>query len=142
MTKKYYQEHKAEIAEKKRLYQQTLEYKSRHRISELKYSRSKKGKEADRRFWKTEAGRAIQRRAGIQKLSTPEGRLKHCAVCSIGRDIRNGKIKRGPCVVCGDSKTQAHHYLGYARENWRNVQWLCPKHHKEAHALKLVRACE
>lgn len=134
MTKKYYQEHKAEIAERKRAYQQTPEYKVIHKRSELKYSRTEKGKESDRRFWKTKAGREVQRRSGMQKLSTPEGRLKHSAVSTVGREVRNGKLKREPCMICKDLKTQAHHYLGYARENWRNVQWLCRKHHDEAHS--------
>lgn len=44
-----------------------------------------------------------------------------------------GLLKRLPCEVCGDEKVQAHHHKGYELSVWFNVQWLCPKHHREAH---------
>lgn len=43
-------------------------------------------------------------------------------------------LKKEPCMVCKSEKTDAHHYLGYEKENWLNVQWLCRKHHALAHA--------
>lgn len=44
--------------------------------------------------------------------------------------IRDGKIKRMPCRVCGDLKSEAHH------DDYKkpfNVKWLCFKHHREYH---------
>ena len=52
------------------------------------------------------------------------------------RAIKSGVIKKSACeaqkcdVIDG---TQAHHWLGYSKENWLNVAWLCPKHHADAH---------
>jgi len=44
--------------------------------------------------------------------------------------IRDGKINRLPCEVCGDLKSQAHH-PDYRRPLF--VKWLCFKHHRELH---------
>lgn len=45
-------------------------------------------------------------------------------------------LKKQPCMECGAEKVQAHHHVGYAPENWLNVQWLCKKHHMAAHYSK------
>lgn len=44
--------------------------------------------------------------------------------------IRNKKLKKLPCSICGDMKTQAHH-TDYNKP--LDVTWLCFKHHREAH---------
>ena len=44
--------------------------------------------------------------------------------------IKKGKLKRKPCVVCGDKNVLPHH------EDYNNpfqVIWICEKHHKEYH---------
>ncbi len=45
--------------------------------------------------------------------------------------LRAGKINKLPCFICG-KKAHAHH-PDYDRP--LDVVWLCPKHHKEAHAI-------
>jgi DNA-binding NarL/FixJ family response regulator len=45
--------------------------------------------------------------------------------------IKNGKLKRLPCEVCG-SYAQAHHD-SYLPEDRLNVRWLCQVHHAEWH---------
>jgi hypothetical protein len=47
--------------------------------------------------------------------------------------VSRGKIKQLYCLVCDDSKSEAHHYLGYNGEHWKDVIWLCKKHHMELH---------
>lgn len=44
--------------------------------------------------------------------------------------LRNGTIKRSPCSVCGNIKSEAHHpdYLKPLE-----VMWLCKKHHSKIH---------
>ena len=44
--------------------------------------------------------------------------------------IKRNKLIRKPCEVCGDKKSEAHHH-NY--EDYRNVSWLCFKHHREHH---------
>ena len=48
--------------------------------------------------------------------------------------IAAGKLSRGPCVICGTSKTEGHH-PDYGKP--LNVIWLCKKHHTELHQGKL-----
>lgn len=57
----------------------------------------------------------------------PEAARAHNAVSNA---IRDGKLKRLPCSVCGDKNSQAHH-LDYTRPLY--VQWLCFKHHRTRH---------
>jgi len=48
--------------------------------------------------------------------------------------LKEGKIKKKPCVVCGSRELIMHH------ENYNNpkqVIWLCEYHHKEYHDGKL-----
>lgn len=47
------------------------------------------------------------------------------------RAIQTGKIKRQPCEVCSDPKSQAHHE-DYTKP--LEITWLCRKHHDERHA--------
>ena len=47
--------------------------------------------------------------------------------------MRRGEITRGPCEVCGSSKTHGHHE-DYSRP--LDVVWLCGLHHRELHRLE------
>ncbi len=49
---------------------------------------------------------------------------------AVSNAIRDGRLTRQPCEVCGDIKSQAHHE-DYSRP--LDVQWLCFKHHRETH---------
>lgn len=44
--------------------------------------------------------------------------------------VRCGKIKKLPCEVCGDKKTDGHH-TDYSKA--LDVRWLCRTHHAEIH---------
>lgn len=50
--------------------------------------------------------------------------------------VRRGKIKRGPCEVCGAEKAHAHHD-DYGKP--LAVRWLCPFHHRQHHAEETKR---
>jgi hypothetical protein len=50
---------------------------------------------------------------------------------TVNNAVRDGRLQRQPCWCCGD-KAQAHH-PDYSRP--LDVVWLCPKHHKQAHAI-------
>ena len=58
---------------------------------------------------------------------------KYRARNAVNNALRDGKIVRQPCQ-CVDPKTQAHHARGYV--NALDVDWLCLKHHREAHGQK------
>ncbi|SHI96154.1 hypothetical protein SAMN05444404_1098 [Ruegeria lacuscaerulensis ITI-1157] len=57
----------------------------------------------------------------------PQKAWAHAATASA---LRRGLLTRKPCEVCGAEKTDAHH-PDYDRP--LVVQWLCRKHHKQAH---------
>jgi len=48
--------------------------------------------------------------------------------------IRRGKIKRGPCVVCGAKNAHGHH-MDYSKP--LELTWLCQKHHNQYHSGKI-----
>lgn len=51
------------------------------------------------------------------------------------RAVKNGKVIKKPCEICGNPKSEGHH------EDYRShlkVRWLCFKHHREAHNQKPV----
>lgn len=79
-------------------------------------------------YIRTEAGKASHQKAcNLWAERHPE---KRKASHIVGRALRDGKIKRQPCWVCGE-KAHAHH-PDYDRP--LDVVWLCPLHHKQAHA--------
>jgi len=43
--------------------------------------------------------------------------------------VKNGKLKKGCCIICGDKKAEAHHHRGYTKRYYLDVIWLCRKHH-------------
>ena len=50
----------------------------------------------------------------------------------VGNAVRDGKLKRHPCLVCGHEKVEGHH-PDYSRP--LDVVWLCNAHHREAHKV-------
>lgn len=55
---------------------------------------------------------------------------KCAARAAVGRAIRDGRMVRLSCEVCGNSKTQAHH-ADYSKP--LEVRWLCFVHHRMEH---------
>lgn len=83
-------------------------------------------------YQKTESGReAVRRAKDAYKARLPRRRAAHVAV---GNAVRDGRLV--PWPVCAlpecNRKPQAHH-PDYDRP--LDVVWLCPTHHKQAHAL-------
>lgn len=59
------------------------------------------------------------------------------AVRTLNNAVRDGRIQKQPCEVCGSKESQAHHddYLKPLE-----VKWLCDSHHKERHRVLKGRA--
>ena len=58
---------------------------------------------------------------------------KKKAIYKSSNAIRDGKLTRKPCEVCGKEKAQAHHD-DYSKP--LDVRWLCVKHHNEHHVAQ------
>lgn len=48
----------------------------------------------------------------------------------VGNAVRDGRLLKQACFICGNEKTEAHH-PDYSRP--LDVTWMCSKHHKETH---------
>jgi len=56
---------------------------------------------------------------------------KYRANCMVNNAIRNNKLFRDPCEICGATKNIHAHHDDYAKP--LNVRWLCPVHHSQWH---------
>lgn len=57
--------------------------------------------------------------------------LRRKAQVVVGNALRDGRLARLPCLICGE-KAEAHHTHYDAP---LEVVWLCSAHHKQAHAM-------
>ena len=76
----------------------------------------------------TENGRANGNKA--KKAYLDRNPIKNAAHTMVHNAIRDGKLKRQPCEVCGNQIAQAHHD-DYSKP--LDVRWLCTTHHAEWH---------
>ena len=114
-TKKQAREHRKRNADYYRQYDRSRANLP-HRVEMRKrYAQSKDGKEAAKRA----------NRRYIQRNST-----KRAAHVLTGNAIRDGKLEKKPCEVCGSAQVHAHHD-DYMKP--LEVRWLCPAHHKQWH---------
>lgn len=63
-------------------------------------------------------------------------REKYLAHCKVSYAIRHGKLKKLPCQVCGDPKSESHHE-DYSKP--LEVIWLCRTHHIAADRTRRER---
>lgn len=80
--------------------------------------------------------RRAKRREQVRawRARNPDWREKYAKQRKASRDVtnavRDGRLIRQPCEVCGADKVEGHH-LDY--DKTLEVIWLCPTHHREAH---------
>lgn len=102
---------------------------------------------ADVKRWygRTHTSRAAYER---KRFATPARRAKAAEYVRMHRErhperakarqrtndaIKRGILKRRPCRVCGNPKSQAHH-KDYSK--WWLIDWLCFKHHRAEHGQR------
>lgn len=87
-----------------------------HRVAgRAAYARTKRGREVH----------AVALRKSTAKY--PERKMANVA---LNNAVRDGRIEKKPCEVCGAPKSQGHHD-DYSKP--LEVRWLCSKHHREVH---------
>ena len=84
----------------------------------------------NRKYLATPKGKAARARATKTYRERNRDRLE--AHNAVAYALRTGRLDRWPCEVCGESAVEAHHPHYSAP---LLVTWLCPAHHKQAHAL-------
>ena len=65
-----------------------------------------------------------------KKRWAERNREKRAAHTIVGNAVRDGRLIKEPCHICGDETVQAHH-PDYSQP--LPVVWVCDKHHKEIH---------
>jgi len=106
-----------------------------NRIAKIEYYRSYDRQRASlphrvvarKKFLETLSGKLARARATANYAVTYA--IRKQANIATGNAIRDGRLKRLPCFVCGE-KAQAHH-PDYSSP--MAVSWLCPKHHAQTH---------
>jgi hypothetical protein len=104
----------------------------RHAVNEKRKYELRKAREGRKdKIVLTPEERKERKRQHWHKLD-PEKRL---ARRMVRQAIKDRRLVRGPCIVCGKiDYTEAHH-TDYAKP--LDVQWLCYEHHLEAHGKTL-----
>lgn len=78
-----------------------------------------------------ERGKLPHRKAQLLSLAKrPEAKEKTRASQAVKNAVRDGRLKRQPCHVCGASKVEGHH-THYS--HYLEVIWLCRSHHVQLH---------
>lgn len=79
-----------------------------------------------------------ERKAAVRKYAEQSKELhpeRYKARNAVSNAIRDGRLQRQPCNVCGNLKVEAHHE-DYSKP--LSVEWLCFQHHREhAHGQAL-----
>ncbi len=72
-------------------------------------------------------------------MTTQTQKLHNRARGAVAAALDRGRLSRPDvCSACGsDGRLQAHHYLGYEREHYLDIEWLCLDCHKGRHATDL-----
>ena len=92
--------------------------------------RTQEHREATRRYAQTPEGRAISNRA--KRAWIERNKLARAAHIILENALRDGRITKRACEVCGSKVAHGHHD-DYAKP--LDVRWLCSKHHAEHHVL-------
>lgn len=71
-----------------------------------------------------------QQAATYQRNRRKRNPEKYQAHNAVNNAMRDGRLERQPCEVCGSLISQAHHD-DYSKP--LDVRWLCFKHHREVH---------
>jgi hypothetical protein len=94
----------------------------------MPYANPEDRRAAVRRYHRDPVNRSI---VGAAKRRWAErNREKRKAHVAVGNAIRDGKLVKGPCEVCGEQEVHGHHD-DYGKP--LEVRWLCLVHHGAAH---------
>lgn len=112
----------------KRNRDENLEYyreydKNRH---ECDPDRRAKNHAASKSWRQNNMDRAVELNRRWRK-NNPE---KYAAHRAVSNALRDGKLQKQPCAICGDKLSQAHHN-DYTKP--LDVVWLCQQHHAQVH---------
>jgi hypothetical protein len=74
----------------------------------------------------------VAKRLEVVKQYDQKFPARRKANAAVSNAVRDGRLQKWPCQVCGNEKSVGHH-PDY--DNPLGVVWRCQAHHKQAHAL-------
>lgn len=86
-------------------------------------------------YAKTDAGKERHKAANSKWIAKYPARRKASHI--VNNALRDGKLQKLPCFICGNSEVEAHHA---SYDLPLVVTWLCVEHHKEIHWQKMKEA--
>jgi ribosomal protein S27AE len=102
-------------------------HKARMKLNRL---RNPRVQEYDRARAKTEKRKALSKEQRVKWRTKHPDAYK--AQTAAGNAVRDGRLLKLPCEVCGDERVHAHHN-DYSKP--LEVVWLCAKCHHRLHAI-------
>lgn len=82
-----------------------------------------------KRYRNTAGGKAMMQAS--RKRWEEQKLFALAAITMVNNAVRNGRLKKSPCVVCGSTKRIHGHHEDYSKP--LDVIWLCQTHHKARH---------
>ena len=68
----------------------------------------------------------------LARSAKPHRRSRMRIISLVSNAVRDGRLERWPCWICGDEDVQAHHVC--YDPGWElRVIWLCKEHHGQLH---------
>ena len=68
-------------------------------------------------------------------MSEQEKKKRIKARCALNHAVRDKRLKKLPCEICNDKKSEGHHH-NYNKA--LKVTWLCKKCHWQEHKMKII----
>jgi hypothetical protein len=78
--------------------------------------------------WRNEQPARREKKHGYERRHNERHPDRYRARYLLGNAVRDGRVVRQPCEVCGDPHAEAHHE-DYSRP--LDVRWFCFLHHRE-----------
>lgn len=99
------------------------------RIYDEKRLTNPKRAEARRLYAQTRSGKERSNEAKIRWSEANTKKVK--ASNAVSNAVRDGKLTKKPCEICGSTNRTHAHHDDY--DKVYDVRWLCPQHHRDWH---------
>lgn len=99
-----------------------------HREAQKKYKASLKGKLTEKKYATSLKGKKAKYKYAEKWRTEENNKFKKHIHYIVRCALKEGKIIKGICEVCGNKKTHAHHDDYYLP---LEIRWLCASHHRK-----------
>ena len=120
----HYRLHRDEICQSRKAYEKEYDRKRNKDPERAEYARQL--------YWKNR-DKILESRKGKIVQQKPRDPLKEKCKALFAYAVKNGRIQKGCCSICGEQKVEGHHF-DYSKPY--EVVWLCHRHHAELRRIK------